>query len=61
MVIIQTFVVTNMKQENRGGVRAGAGRPQTNLKTHTVRCYPDVIETVREFAKLKNKDYEKQP
>lgn len=50
-----------MKQENRGGVRAGAGRPQTNLKTHTVRCYPDVIETVREFAKLKNKDYEKQP
>ena len=49
-----------MKKETRGGRREGAGRPQTNLKTHTVRCYPDpeVIKAVREFVKLKNKEYE---
>lgn len=47
-----------MKQDNRGGRREGAGRPQTNLKTHTVRCFPEVIEAVREFAKQKNQEYE---
>ena len=48
-----------MKKETRGGRREGAGRPSTNLKTHTVRCYPEVIEAVREFAKIKNQEYEK--
>ena len=48
-----------MKKENRGGRRAGAGRPQTNLKTFTIRCYPEVIKYVRETVKQINDNYEK--
>ena len=59
MVIIQTFVVTNMKQENRGGVRAGAGRHKTFRKSFLIRCHPEAIKEIREFANLKSLDYEK--
>lgn len=48
-----------MKKENRGGARPGSGRPSTNLKTFTIRCYPDVIKQVRETVKQINDNYEK--
>ena len=40
-----------IKQENRGGRRANAGRPKTNLKTYAVRCKPEAIASVRRLAK----------
>lgn len=49
-----------MKIENRGGSRSGSGRPATNQKTFTVRCNPNHIHKVREYAKkLANEIHEK--
>lgn len=47
-------------KNTQGGKREGAGRKKKTNIAFTVRCHPDVIEKVREFAIIEtNKILEK--
>lgn len=40
--------------DKRGGKREGSGRKEKVTKQFSVWCHPDVIKSVREFAKIES-------